>query len=177
MIAEFAGENRVRTLAYWEEDHLAENFEYDLPGTPCEDVVRGNLCHHPTGVGTNSPNDVSLVEMGIESYLGVPLVATAGRHLGHLCVFDTEPMPQEPRKLMIFRIFAARAAAELARLRVERDLFESERRYRDLFEEAPIAYVHEDLDSRFLSANRAAADSGSETRGSRRYQGDVPRAR
>jgi formate hydrogenlyase transcriptional activator len=35
-------------------------------------------------------------------------------------------------------------------------LSESEQRYRDLYEEAPIAYVHEDLESRFLSANRAA---------------------
>jgi PAS domain S-box-containing protein len=156
MIAEFAAENRVRTLAYWEKDRLAENVEYDLPGTPCEDVVRGNLCHHPTGVRVKFPNDLPLVEMEIESYLGVPLVAPDGHHLGHLCVFDTEPMPEEPRKLMIFRIFAARAAAELARLRVEQDLVESEQRYRDLFEEAPIAYVHEDLQSRFLSANRAA---------------------
>src|SRR5271163_1755507 len=28
--------------------------------------------------------------------------------------------------------------------------------FRDLFEEAPIAYVHEGLDSRFIRANRAA---------------------
>jgi PAS domain S-box-containing protein len=156
MIAEFAGEHRARTLAYWQQDHLAENFEYELPGTPCEDVVRGNLCHHPTGVRGNFPNDVALVQMGIESYLGVPLVAPGGRHLGHLCVFDTKPMPEEARQLMIFRIFAARAASELARLRAEREVVESERRYRDLFDEAPIAYVHEDLESRFLSANQAA---------------------
>jgi formate hydrogenlyase transcriptional activator len=156
MIAEFAGQNRVRTLAYWAHDRPAENFEYDLPGTPCEDVVRGNLCHHPTGVRIKFPNDLSLTEMGIESYLGVPLAAPDGRHLGHLCVFDTEPLPEEARKLMIFRIFAARAASELARLRVEQDLAASEERYRDLFEEAPIAYVQEDLESRFLSANRAA---------------------
>ncbi|MGA2451367.1 MAG: sigma 54-interacting transcriptional regulator [Polyangiaceae bacterium] len=32
----------------------------------------------------------------------------------------------------------------------------AEERYRDLFEEAPIAYVNEDLESRFISANRAA---------------------
>lgn len=35
-------------------------------------------------------------------------------------------------------------------------LEESEGRYRDLFEEAPIAYVHEGLDSKFIKANRAA---------------------
>lgn len=35
-------------------------------------------------------------------------------------------------------------------------LEESEGRFRDLFEEAPIAYVHEGLDSKFIKANRAA---------------------
>jgi hypothetical protein len=53
-------------------------------------------------------------------------------------------MPEEPRKLLIFRIFAARAAAELARLHLEWELRASEERLRDLYEEAPIAYVKED---------------------------------
>jgi PAS domain S-box-containing protein len=65
-------------------------------------------------------------------------------------------MPPEARLLFIFQIFAARAAAELARLRAVRQLQDSEQRWRDLFDEAPIAYVQEDLESRFISANRAA---------------------
>ncbi len=156
MIAVFAGENRVRTIAYWKCGQLSENVEYDLPGTPCEDVVRGNLCHYPTGVSRRFPNDLPLVEMGIESYLGVPLVGSEGRHLGHLCVFDTKPLPDDARKLMFFRIFAARATAELARLQLEQELIEREQQYRDLYDEAPIAYVQEDLESRFISANQAA---------------------
>src|SRR3954447_8865123 len=56
----------------------------------------------------------------------------------------------------IFRIFAARAAAELARLHLEWELRSSEERLRDLYEEAPIAYVKEDLQSRFIRANHAA---------------------
>src|SRR5207245_4267347 len=79
-----------------------------------------------------------------------------GKILGHLAVFDDRPMPEEPRKLLAFHIFAARAAAELLHLRLERQLRESEERLRDLYEEAPIAYVKEDLESRFISANRAA---------------------
>lgn len=39
---------------------------------------------------------------------------------------------------------------------MEKKLKESEERYHDLFEEAPIACVHEGLDSKFISANRAA---------------------
>ncbi len=157
LVAEFASvETRVRPLAYWQVDRLGPSVEYDLKGTPCEEVVRGNLCHYPSGVARKFPADLTLAELGIESYLGVPLIAPDGRHLGHLAVFDTKQMPAEPRGLLIFRIFASRAAAELARVQLERTLIESEERLRDLYEEAPIAYVKEDLDSRFISANQAA---------------------
>src|SRR5262249_39119535 len=127
-----------------------------LAGTPCEEVVRGKLCHHPSGVRQRFPDDMLLVEWGIESYLGVPLHDPQGTILGHLAIFDDRPMPEEPHKLLTFRIFAAHAAAELVRLRLERQLRDSEERLRDLYEEAPLAYVKEDLQSRFISANRAA---------------------
>lgn len=145
---------RVRTLAYWGEGRILPNIEYDLAGTPCEDVVRGGLCHHPLGVHGKFPRDRGLGEMGIESYLGVPLLHEGGNVLGHLAVFDERPMPAEPRRLFIFRIFATRAAVELERLRVEQRLVESERRYRDLYEEAPNAYVSVDRDLRLTSVNR-----------------------
>ena len=126
-VAEFADKpTRVRTLAYWGKGETRENVEFDLAGTPCEDVVRGGLCHHPSGVKERFPRDQPLVAMGIESYLGVPLHDARGEILGHLAVFDERPMPAEPRKLFTFRIFAARAAAELERLRYEQRLRESE---------------------------------------------------
>ncbi len=156
-VAEFADKRtRVRTLAYWGKGEIRENVEFDLAGTPCEDVVRGGLCHHPSGVKERFPRDEPLVAMGIESYLGVPLHDARGEVLGHLAVFDERTLPAEQRILFTFRSFAARAAAELERLRYEQQLRESEERYRDLYEEAPIGYVQEDLESRFISANRAA---------------------
>ena len=141
-VAEFASsatKTRARTIAIWAKDRIADNLEWTLAGTPCEDVVRGELCHHPSRVRQTFPDDKLLVDWRIESYLGVPLFNPQGNVLGHLAVFDQRPMPEEPRKLLIFRIFAARAAAELARLRLERELRESEQRFRDLYEEAPIA--------------------------------------
>ncbi len=136
-VAEFADvPTRVRTLAHWGRGQIIDNVEYELAGTPCEDVVKGGLCHHPRGVRERFPDDQYLVDFGIESYLGVPLPDGDGRALGHLAIYDERPMPSEPRRLFIFRIFAARAAAELERLRVEKQLVESERRYRGLYEEA-----------------------------------------
>ncbi len=155
-VAEFAGGTRARTLAFWFRDRMTDNIEWDVTGTPCEEVVRGSLCHHPSGVRVKFPDDKLLVDWGIESYLGVPLRNAKGEHLGHLAVFDEQPLSAQPRKLFALHISAARAAAELERLRYEKAILEREERYRDLFDEAPIGYVQEDLDSRFINANRAA---------------------
>ena len=102
----------------------------------------------------------------------MPLLGTDGSVLGHMAVMDKEPMPEQPIDLAAFRIFASRAAAELQRIRIEKEqlqlkgllqnaneaLTDSETRFRDLFEEAPIAYVHEDLESKFIRANRSALE-------------------
>ena len=120
--------------------------------------MRGGLCHHPHGVRERFPRDQGLIDLGIESYLGVPLLDGQGKILGHLAVFDERSMPPEPRRLFIFRIFATRAAAELERLRVEQQLLESERRYRDLYDEAPSAYVSFGRDHRLKNVNRRAAE-------------------
>ena len=80
-VAEFAGvATRVRTLAYYGKGKLRPNEEYDLDGTPCEDVVRGGLCHHPRGVQEKFPRDQGLIDLGIESFLGVPLLDGHGEH-------------------------------------------------------------------------------------------------
>jgi PAS domain S-box-containing protein len=148
----------ARPLAVWERDRLGSNFEYDCTGTPCAEVVRGGLVHYPTGVSRLFPRAKRLVERGIDSYMAVPFLDRAGNLLGHLAVLDERPMPAEPLRRFLFRSFAARAAAELERLRAEQRLRASEARYRDLFENAPNAYLVVGTDGRILRANRRLAD-------------------
>jgi PAS domain S-box-containing protein len=157
VVAEFANAPpHVRTLAFWARDRIADNFEYDFTGTPCADIVRGGLVHHPTGVSVRFPRATPLVARGIDSYMAVPFLDGEGNMLGHLAVFDERPMPAEPRRLFIFQIFAARATAERERIRAEQRLQESEGRYRDLYENAPNGYLSVGLDGRLLRVNRRA---------------------
>ena len=142
---------KVRALAFWMDGQFLDNQEWELEDTPCKEVLQGGLCHYPSNVWQQFPK-----EEGVESYLGVPLKTVDGDVLGHLAVFDTKNMAPEPQLLYTFQIFAARAAAELGRFQMLEQLRQSEERFRDLFQEAPIAYVHEDLESRFISANKTA---------------------
>ena len=104
---------RVRTLAFWSAtDGFAENFEFALAGTPCEAVVQdARMCFHPEGVAGLFPR-----EAGYEAYLGMPIIASDGRVLGHLALFDVVPRGEEMLVEAIYRIFLARAAAEIERM-------------------------------------------------------------
>jgi PAS domain S-box-containing protein len=159
VVAEFPkAPPHVRTLAFWERDRVVANFEYDFTGTPCAEIVRGGLVHYPTGVSQLFPQATPLVERGIDSYMAIPFLDGEGNILGHLAVFDERPMPAEPRRGFFFRIFAARATAERERMRAERRLQESEHRYRDLYENAPNAYLSVGTDGRILSVNRRVTE-------------------
>lgn len=165
IVTECANEEktRVRSLSYVDRQELKENVEYDLAGTPCEIVMKGKdyFC-------ANELEKIFPREKGIQSYVAVPIYSPAtGEVLGHIAGLDTMPMSANQNQTSILKIFAARAGAEMGRLdalrklekaneELQKLLSESEERFRDLFEEAPIAYVHEGLDSKFIKANRAA---------------------
>jgi PAS domain S-box-containing protein len=149
---------RGRVLAIWERDHVAENLEFEYTTSPAAEVLRGVPAHFPTGVLRRFPQAAFLAARNIDGYMAVPFRDGAGQIVGFLSVFDERPMPEEPRRLFILRIFAARAAAEFERLRAEQRLGESEARYRDLYENAPNAYWLVGTDGRILSANRRWAE-------------------
>jgi PAS domain S-box-containing protein len=154
------GERRLRAVAFWLGDRLVPDYEYDLAGTPCEPVFKDcRLVHVTDRVMELYPNDPDLGPLGAVSYMGVPLLDLDGRILGHVAVLDTRPMPQQPRLLALFRIFAARAAAELQRLRAEQQLRAREERLRLLFDSVMDAVVEFDQDLTITRANPAALNT------------------
>lgn len=151
---------RVRTLSFWTSDGFLDNFEYDLPHTPCERVLAGEVCLFPEKVQDLFPEHrEDLAKLGVESYLAIPVSDRFGTVMGHLAVMDTKPMHDDPRVLSVFKIFGVRAGTELEREQMDVQIKENEERLRDLFDEAPIAYVHEGLDSKLIRANRTAMRS------------------
>ena len=165
MVCKYASpeKTRLKMISYVDKQEVLEGFEYDPIGTPCEIVMKGNdfFCSQ------NLENDFPR-EKGIRSWVAVPIYSpSTGEVIGNIGAFDKVAMDKNKNQADILRIFAARAGAEMERMEAEEKLKianselkvllkESEERFRDLFEEAPIAYVHERLDSKFIKANRAA---------------------
>jgi formate hydrogenlyase transcriptional activator len=118
-----------------------------------------------------------VLALGIRFYAAAPLRTHDGLNLGTVCVLDQKPRelaPGEAEKLttlaalamnqMELRLYAEKVAQlEQDQRTISTQLREanerlarSEERFRDLFEEAPIAYVYGDNDTRLIQANSAA---------------------
>jgi PAS domain S-box-containing protein len=148
---------RLRALAFWLGGTWLPGYEAAVDGTPCQAVVDGRrLVHYPDRVVELYPDDPDLRDMGAVSYMGVPLFDRDGQVMGNLAVLDTRPMPDEPRVLAVFQIFAARAAAELRRQRAEAEVCEREERLRRLVDSAMDAIIELDPAGTVTRVNRAA---------------------
>jgi formate hydrogenlyase transcriptional activator len=159
-VAETLNPNESRSLAYWEGADFGQGFSYRFPGTPCQRVAQGHVCTTASDLWRKYPEDRWLEQIGAVSYVGVPLKHADGRVLGHIAVLHTEPMQATEEDIAVLRIFAARACSELERMRafetMQARIHENEKQLSDLFDEAPIAYVNEGLDSKFIRANKNA---------------------
>ncbi len=112
---------RVRTLAFWADGSLVDDTEFDLEGTPCQEVMEGEDCFVGERVLELFPHDRELAKLNAESYAAVPMLSSAGKVVGHLAALDVEPFPKDGLDVSLLRIFADRAAAELERRRAEEE--------------------------------------------------------
>jgi PAS domain S-box-containing protein len=129
--------SRVNTLAHCVDGQFSENFCYQLEGTPCADVFTGGQCVHNEFVQQAYPNDRMLADMGVEGYVGAPLRDHDGHTFGILVVMFRARIEEPTLVESTLRIFAARAAAELARRNVEEALTQSEARLRATVDNTP----------------------------------------
>ena len=82
-------------------------------------MIKEGFQFFPHGLLEAFPANSMLREMGVESYLGVALRGASGQVLGLLAVLDDRPMRDSGLARTLLSVFAARAGAELDRLRSE----------------------------------------------------------
>ncbi len=146
--------DQVQTIALSHKGERADNIRYNLRGTPCESVLQQSLCHYSSSVQRDFPHDEWLVEMEIDAYMGIPLVASDGQILGLIALTHDRPLAAPGQAQAILQVVAARAGAELERKRAEDALKNSERRFRSMFEQAGVAVaLFESQSCRFVRVN------------------------
>ncbi|HMM72932.1 MAG TPA: PAS domain-containing protein, partial [Rhodocyclaceae bacterium] len=148
----------VEVRAAWWGDDFRPSFSYSLDGSPCHHVIGEGFCIYPAHTHLKFPADRVLSELGIEVYAGAPLVSPEGSVLGLLVVMNDRPLTDDSLLQPILAVFAARAASELLRLRVESEVHESRERLRNIADSVPAMITAIDVHERYEFANRAAAE-------------------
>ncbi|GGB71119.1 PAS domain S-box protein [Blastomonas aquatica] len=146
----------ARTVRFWADGALQENTDYALRGTPCADVAQNQICFVRSNAIAQYPDDPMLAEMGVESYLGVPLHSGNGKLIGLLSVLHDAPIDEQIQPALILELFAGRAAAELERLKSSSSVERLGRIVEDAVSEA---FLFDAGTLNFILVNRGAREN------------------
>ncbi|MDQ6735515.1 MAG: PAS domain S-box protein, partial [Nitrospirota bacterium] len=148
---------RLSIMASWEDGRSGTSMEFDATNTPCVFVRQDEAPYYTDRAQELFPKDLYVSEHGVTSFLGVPMVGSLGQIIGHVSVMDARPLQNVSHAKHIITIFAARAAAELERLRTTAALRQSEARQALILNSLPIAFytvdVSGDLATTWVSEN------------------------
>ena len=76
---------------YQKDKHLfLPNEKYGLKNTPCDNVINKSICSYQNNLTKLFPKDQMLVNMEIESYVGIPLWGSNKQPIGLIAIMDTE---------------------------------------------------------------------------------------
>ncbi|MBD2301387.1 GAF domain-containing protein [Nostoc sp. FACHB-190] len=168
-------DNQLHTLGFWANGALQPPISYPMALTPCEYALNNGEFYCQNQVQAFFPDDLDLVNMQADSYLGIALKDNEGNSIGTLCILDLQPIQdnQYTEAIPILQVFAARAAAELQRKaanqalqRLNQDLEQKiaqrtqelqarEAQLRDFFDNATDLIQSIAPDGRILFVNRA----------------------
>ena len=178
VVTEFVGDHLV-TLGFWANGSLQPSISYLPAKTPCEISLQEGQYHCEQAVQSIFAEDLDLVTMQAESYLGISLKDDHGRAIGNLCVLDTQPISEikKVEAMGLLQVFAARASAELQRknvnealkalnqdleMRVQQrtqELQERERFLQTVLDSFPLAVFWKDRQSILLGSNQLFAQA------------------
>jgi|GEM_PF-1764511 len=136
---------------------IEPGYVYELPGTPCENVLNHAHKCYSDHVQQLFPRDHDLVELKAEGYIGEPILDSTGEVLGLIVLVSRRSLPDSQDIAAGLRILAARAGAYLTQRQGRAILEHSEQRFRSLFENTPgIAVQGYDATRRVIFWNQAS---------------------
>jgi diguanylate cyclase (GGDEF)-like protein/PAS domain S-box-containing protein len=149
------GQGSARTIAVLADGAIKNNFAFRLEGTPAAQAVRDQVCAIAADVRLLYPQDAMLAESCAQAYIGQLLVDSDDEPIGLLAVVYRQPLHDVGRISHTLKIFAARAAAELERLRIENALAKATREWTQAMDAFEDAIYIVDTDDRLVRANQA----------------------
>ncbi len=108
---------QVETLSAYSRSstpHILQNFNYELAGTPCQNLFRAEgVCTYTEKLQELFPTDPLLKDLKARSYIGVPLKSSDARGIGLLVLIDTKELGNTEAIISTLELYSGRCASEL----------------------------------------------------------------
>lgn len=128
----------ANVLSYYKNGIRAENFQYSLMDAPCYDcLISKDPFIIQNSAAEKYPHYKALVNMGISTYMGVPIIDIDKNRLGILVLMDDKDHPYSLGLSGLLTVLSDRIGAELNRLHFEKKLISSELLFRSISENFP----------------------------------------
>ena len=126
----------IQTDVVYANGEFVDNFIYDLENTPCQMVISGNrVCIHDKDVANTFPQDILLKEMGVESYVGAPVLTNnSSDSTSILVLLDDKPMDNKDFFNSITELLALRASAENKIIQYDKQLINKNQQFKDIIQ-------------------------------------------
>ena len=112
----------AETVSIYNKTAFLPNMVYELLHTPCENVIGKKLCCYKSDIQILFPKDELLVQMNVDSYIGIPLWSSDKNPIGLIVIMDNEPLSDIKTIEIVFKIVAIRAAHELEKMLLQNKL-------------------------------------------------------
>jgi PAS domain S-box-containing protein len=150
--------NHIHSIAVCDGGVMQPNFDYDLAGTPCQNVVGEQFRYYVQGIQERFP-DPHVKAIGGVGYAAIPLFDGSGAPMGLMAAIDRKPLRDQALTESILRIFSVRAAVELERRYADEARRRSEESYRTIFEASEDAlFVHDPDNGAIVDVNPKACE-------------------
>lgn len=135
----------VKTLVFVDRQRVQKVFSYSLLGTPCKVVIENGTCVYPKNIQQLFPNNLDLVKLGVESYIGRLLKNEKGVSIGLISLMHDKSIENEQEKIQALNNFLPRLISECGRKNYEEKLIVNEIKYKDVIDKFQNLFVRASL--------------------------------
>ncbi len=124
LVGELAGAqaDSIRTIAVWDGNGFADNFEYPIGDSSLAAPGAQPACCYPQDLKHLFSKLPLPAQIEAGSYVSAPLIGSSGLPLGIMAVMHDQPIGNTELAQSILSLFADRAAAEMERQKAEQDI-------------------------------------------------------
>ena len=115
-VTKIESNEKFETIAGFRENQPIDTVCYFKAGTPCEVVAqKREVVYYPENIQTLFPEDQLLIDMGVNSYLGTPIISRNNELVGLIVLLDKDKISFNDHLSSVLKIFADRCAVEMER--------------------------------------------------------------